>query len=121
MREEGRTSTSFVQNIRYEASSGTLAYIYQERTFKPTRATVLGYVANRPLEGREFDNVPWYDTRTGQLQGRFNERPSAAAATGAIRETDQRKPDNKHLQFASGLNIQPIIEWGGGGLSANLP
>jgi len=65
MREEGRASTSFVQNIRYEASSGTLAYIYQERTVKPTRATVLGYIANRPLEGREFENVPWYDTRTG--------------------------------------------------------
>ena len=115
MREEGRASTSFVQNIRYEASSGTLAYIYQERTVKPTRATVLGYIANHPLEWGEFENVPWYDTRTGQLQGRFNEGPSAAAANGAIRKTAQRKPDNKYLQFASGSNRQPIIERGGGG------
>ena len=121
MREEGRASTSFVQNIRYEASSGTLAYIYQERTVKPTRATVLGYVANRPLEGREFENVPWYDTRTGQLQGRFNERPGAAAANGAKRKTAQRKPDNKHPQFASGSNRQPIIERGGGDSQHTYP
>ena len=113
MREEGRASTSFVQNIRYEVSTGTLAYIYQERTVKPTRATVLGYVANRPLEGREFENIPWYDTRTGQLQGRFNERPGASAANGTIRKTAQSRPYNQHPQFASGSNRQPIIERGG--------
>ena len=73
------------------------------------------------MEGREFDNVPWYDIRTGQLQGRFNERPSAAAATGAIRKTAQRKPDNKHLQFASGSNIQPIRERGGGDSQHTYP
>jgi len=121
MRENGTFVPTFVQTVKYEANSGTLAYVYQQKPMKSVRATVLGYVANRPLEGREFKNVPWYDTRTGQLQGRFNERPGASAANGAIRKTAQSRPDNKHPQFASGSNKQPIIERGGGDSQHTYP
>ena len=110
MREDGTFVPTFVQSVKYEASSGTLAYVYQQKPMKSARATILGYVANQQIKGREYENVAWYNVNTGKLHGKLEVGPSAAAAHGDPRKVTQKKPDNKNNQFATGSNRQLIRE-----------
>ncbi len=40
MRENGTFVPTFVQTVKYEANSGTLAYVYQQKTIKSGKATI---------------------------------------------------------------------------------
>ena len=40
MRENGPFVPTFVQTVKYEANSGTLAYVYQQKTIKSGKATI---------------------------------------------------------------------------------
>ena len=104
MRENGTFVPTFVQTVKFEASSGTLAYVYQQKPTKTTRATILGYVANQKIRGREFENVAWFDVNTGKLNGEIKVGLSAAAAHG-----DPRQVAHKN-QFATGANRLLIRE-----------
>ena len=105
-REEGKPLTTFVQNVKYDSAMATLAVIYQHKTNNTAGFKVLGYVANRALKTREFQDVPWYDTNTGELHGQVGEG-SSAAAPGAIRKQARRRTDDKPEQVATGAKKQP--------------
>ena len=110
MRENGTFVPTFVQTVKYEANSGTLAYVYQQKPMKSVRATILGYVANQQIKGREYENVPWFDVNTGKLHGNLEVGLSAVAAHGDPRKVAQRIKDNKNNQFATGANRLLIRE-----------
>ena len=105
-REDGKPSTTFIQKVEYDSAMGTLAVIYQHKTNNTAGFKVLGYVANQALKKQEFQDVPWYDTNTGELHGRVGEGPSAAAL-GADRRQARKRTDYKPKQVATGANKQP--------------
>ena len=108
LRENEERPATFIQKVRYNAATATLAVTYQRRNENSPGYRILGYVSNKEIEEREFREVPWYNVNTGELHGHL-ERGLSAAATGAIRKRTTEKMVNKHEQtVATGANKLPI-------------